>query len=180
MTHTNDDFFKVFGEISVHFATLDFLTTALILRLVRIERIKKKGPIDDRVRLDRMTLGQKFRFLEKLQDDQVYDQGVLKDLRQILQHAIELSEERNRYIHDQWEFAGNTIAKGKIRRATMTNLDKWLQAEEIKKFTLADLEGFRGDIDDMQHKIDALVGRLRMENQFKNAMQFLKSQAKEE
>jgi hypothetical protein len=113
MVYTNDNFFKVFGEISVYFATLDYLTTLLIFRLVRVERIEKKSPIDDRT-----TLGQEYRFLEKLQDDQVYNQDVLKALRQILPRAIKLSDERNRYIHDQWEFAGNTIAEGEIRRAT--------------------------------------------------------------
>lgn len=174
MTHTNDDFFKVFGEISVHFATLDFLTTLLIFRLVRVERIEKKSPVDDRT-----TLGQKFRLLKELQDEQVYDQDVLKELRQILAHAIELSQERNRYIHDRWEFAGNTIAKGEIRRLTFTELDKWLMPSETRKFTLAELQDFRGDIDDMQNKIGALVDRLPMENQAKNAVQFLKSQAKE-
>ncbi len=175
MTHTNDDFFKVFGEISVHFATLDALATLLILRLVRVECIEKKNPIDDRT-----TLGQKFRFLEKLRDDQVFDQDILNSLKNVLERSIELSDERNRYIHDQWVFAENTIARGEIERVTFTELDKWLVGAKTKKFTLADLQAFRGQIDDMQNKIGALVGKLPTENQAKNAAQILKWQAREE
>ena len=35
--YTNDDFLKVFGRISILFATLDLFVTAVILKIIKID-----------------------------------------------------------------------------------------------------------------------------------------------
>ncbi len=69
MKHTNEDFFKLFGHISVFFATWDMLTNILIFRLV-------KNPNID----SRMTLGEKIKYLGHLDSNEVDDLDVLKDI----------------------------------------------------------------------------------------------------
>ena len=110
--HKNEDFFKVFGHISVFFATLDFFVTYFIMQLVNGKLLNlEKKQIDS---LSDRTLGQKFQFLKKIKEGDVKDGKVWSGLQKFLDDAIKLSEKRNRFIHDQWVFDNNAIKKGEI------------------------------------------------------------------
>src|SRR5690242_5786908 len=108
----NDDFFRVFGRISIFFATWDFFVTVLIGEVLRNDVVLPK--------LDNWTLGRKLRYFEKLEGQHVSNPSLLKQIRDLLPLAFEVSEKRNRFIHDQWVFWPAMIARGDIERVSLT------------------------------------------------------------
>ena len=107
MRYTNKNFFEVIGHISVFFSTWDVLTSLLIIRLV-----KRHNPLSD---LNRKTLGQKLKLLGGLTPTDVVNPALLGRVQLALPEALSVAEKRNRFIHDQWVFADESIATGVIR-----------------------------------------------------------------
>jgi hypothetical protein len=138
---SSEDFFQVFGHISVYFATFDFLTTLTILRLVD-GRI-----VDQSLRMnDRNTLQQKFRLIERLEPHHVTNLAVLQELQGLLPEAVSVGETRNRFIHDQWMFAPDAIPTGRITRIRLEGLESGMFRLVSEETTLADLYAFLGRI----------------------------------
>jgi hypothetical protein len=78
---TNEDFFRVFGHISVFFATWDFIVTAIITRLVCSERINPR-------RLEGLTLGQKLRYLQGISEEDTVSPDVCRRLQVTLTVSV--------------------------------------------------------------------------------------------
>lgn len=115
-----DEIFNMLGHITVFFATLDFLTTSLIFYLVTDEFKENKKRLSDA-----MTLANKFRFLQSLADDDVKNLDVLNRVRDFLDEAILIAQERNRFMHDQWEFKEDNLKDGVIKLFKITGLKEW-------------------------------------------------------
>lgn len=149
------DFLRVFGHISVFFATLDFMTTEAILRLV------DEGITDPKLKMnDRMTLAQKFRIIEYLEASQVTDPAVLLSLKQFMPQALQVGETRNRFIHDQWVFAAESLAAGKITRVRLTGLENGRIQMQSEETTLDNLRFFLGQIGEIQQRLGAALSQL--------------------
>ncbi len=151
MKHTNEDFFKLFGHISVFFATWDMLTNILIFRLV-------KNPNID----SRMTLGEKIKYLGHLDSNEVDDLDVLKDIKDFIEEsARDVSQERNRYIHDQWIFKESDIDEGKIERSEIVLKPESKDLHlKTTRFSIADIEKFLVKVGACQKKTTDLIARL--------------------
>jgi len=108
-TYKNEDFFQVIGHISIFFATLDFLISLILVKLLKEERYSRK--INETT-----TLGQKLKFLNELKKTDVKFQDIFEKLKEFLPEAIDISKERNKFIHDQWVFKPKLINSGKIER----------------------------------------------------------------
>jgi hypothetical protein len=150
--YTQADFFQVFGHISVFFATWDILLTMLLVRLVR-EEIELPD-------LARATLGQKLRFLEGLTSGQVSRPEVLDRLFKILPDAIAVSEERNRFIHDQWVFAPSGIPNGEITRITFQSIPGRRFNTIEKKLSIRDLNAFLRSVGHQQQIFGSFLTEL--------------------
>jgi hypothetical protein len=143
---TNEDFFKVFGHISVFFATWDFFVTAIITRLVCSERINLR-------RLEGSTLGQKLRYLQGISEEDTVSPGLCRRMQAELTTALEVAELRNRFIHDLWKFASEDVDRGAIERLTLK-----LRQEEFavtlafatERYTLEQLYEFLKQIGEQQ------------------------------
>jgi hypothetical protein len=109
---TNEDFFQIFGHISVFFATWDFFVTAIITRLVRPQLIKLR-------RLEGSTLGQKLHYLQGISEEETVSPDVCRRLQAALPTALEIAELRNRFIHDLWKLAPEDVDHGAIERLTL-------------------------------------------------------------
>ena len=157
--HTNEDFFRVFGHISVFFATLDFLVTTLLLRLVDKEKIEGISKISDR-----STLQHKLKLLEKLAPHHVTSVDVLADAQALLPGAFKVSEERNRYTHDQWMFKSDEIPNGVIYRLRFDGLESWSLGFIQERLTIADLYAFLNEIGSLQFGFQDLVNRLPLKD----------------
>jgi len=157
MTYSDNDFFRVIGNISVYFATLDFFVSELIMRLIPItpNAIQQTPPFNER-----STLGQKLRILQKMTHDDVVKPEILPQIHYVLPDAIEVSEERNRYIHDQWIFAPASISKGEIGRLKITIQKNWFPSFESSNHTIAELHEFLGKIDRLQKTFAEFVHAL--------------------
>jgi hypothetical protein len=103
-----EEYFEILGQITVFFSTLDSITTTIIVKITREDVPLQMS--------DTMTLKQKFRILEKYSDKDVVDNNILVEIKNILPEAPEISEKRNRFIHDQWVFDENTLKDDKILR----------------------------------------------------------------
>lgn len=153
--YTNEDFFQIIGKISVVFATLDFFASQLLFRLMSAEGY-------DNLKInDTTTLGQKFKKLSEIKDEDVDYSLALVGLRKILPEAVAVAEERNRYIHDQWIFIESEISSGKIHRAKLkrkNNLNINVSDFEIAKILkIEDLNAFCDKIVNMQVRIKKIV-----------------------
>lgn len=129
--YTNDDFFRVIGRISVTFATWDIFVSDVIVRLR-----PGKPPLFN----ETDTRGRKLRLLERLKPEDVCDSHLLAGLVVHLPEATSIADERNRYIHDQWLFDKDLIARGRIRRYRFV-FEAEIRAES-KELTIRDLESF--------------------------------------
>src|SRR5260221_5926104 len=109
MQYRNENFFQVIGEFTIFFATLDFFVSELILRIVHREGVTTKLPFRATD-----TLAEKLRILECLTPEQVANDELLAEIKNVLPEAQAASRERNRYIHDQWVFSPDIIREGKI------------------------------------------------------------------
>lgn len=152
---TNEDFFQVLGKISIFFATLDFIVTELFVRLIDRTSVTRIPRITDRT-----TLGNKLSKLEKLNHGQVIDVELLDRIKDALPDARRISQERNRYTHDQWEFAKNNIRKGRIRRLRI-RFDRDMRYRfEPMQLTLENLYAFMREIGALQKRFGAFLSEL--------------------
>ncbi|MBN1292662.1 MAG: hypothetical protein JXB48_12550 [Candidatus Latescibacteria bacterium] len=152
MNYRNEDFFQVFGRICIFFATLDFFVSEVIIRLIKTNRQIQLS--------ENMTLGQKFKIISDLSPDQVIDPDILFDIKKILPEAIDVSRERNRYIHDQWVFNPELISKGKINRFTLNFPPQTAYINKQTELTINDLDAFLKRIGELQKKFGAFLDRL--------------------
>lgn len=136
-----DDYFKLLGKISVLFATLDFAVTEVILKIAKSETGSFKLPAEN------STLGKKLRFLKESSFSSALGLTAMEHLSGFLPAAIEVADERNRYIHDQWIFNQDFISKGKIERIKMTSSG----LKEKVLLTLEDISEFEMKIAKIQH-----------------------------
>jgi hypothetical protein len=151
----NEDFFQVLGRISIFFATADFITTEIIIRLIKDESRDEIKPLEDS-----STLTQKLKWLQQLTLESVTDSLILEDLKFFLPWAIDISLERNRYIHDQWVFNKEDILVGKINRARIIGLKKFKIEIEQKMFTIDNLYTFLTEVGEMQKKLFEILNKL--------------------
>jgi hypothetical protein len=160
MPYTNENFFEVIGHISVLFSTWDLLTTLLIIRLV-----KRNAPLPDS--LTRKTLGQKLALLKDLTPTDVVDPALLGRIQLVLPKAREVAEKRNRFIHDQWVFAEESIPKGEIHLLSVEVI-MGSEGRTVKMprtdFRIADLSAFRETVGEQQKIFIALLESLPISN----------------
>lgn len=125
---------QLFGKISVFYSTLDFLVTIYILEIVNAQSNEPKN-------LLHKTLGQKFNIIKNLKKEDVKSFESLQALHSIMEDAISVSNERNRFIHDQWIFNPDDLIKGKISKFSIDDFDsKVFYTEEDFKNLLKRLE----------------------------------------
>lgn len=98
------------GQISVSFATLDFLVSYLLSRLL------PRSTSGEPPYRKRSTLGQKLAKIAELEPHEVADPDLLAKAQELVPDAQETAEERNRYIHDQWVFEPGLVSRGRIKR----------------------------------------------------------------
>ncbi len=151
-TYRNEDFFHVLGQISVFFATWDFVLTTIIVRLVRPDI-----PIPD---LERSTLGQKLKILGSLSHETVTVPRLLDRIREALPAASGITNERNRFMHDQWVFNPANISIGKIERLTL-NIGEYPAGRtysfDKREFRIEDLYIFLSAVGEQQKVFAALL-----------------------
>ena len=124
------------GHITVFFSTLDFFVTRFIIELVTDDYKATKPSLNDNT-----TLGAKLARIEKLQDQDVISPQVLQHIKNFLPEAMEVSRIRNRFMHDQWVFNPETLAKGIINRVEFTDLKGWNTDSKLPMpYTEKDLE----------------------------------------
>lgn len=144
--HKNKDFFQIIGHINIFFATLDFFASILLTEISKETYVK-------RPKLD-APLGQKLRFFKNLKEEDVNDVSVLRQLKKYIDEAIDISDERNRYIHDQWVFNEQKIKKGYIDRFRIKEGSKGIDGVTL---SFDDLQSFLKKIGDMQKNIAPLI-----------------------
>ncbi|WP_394237098.1 hypothetical protein [Pseudomonas anguilliseptica] len=131
-----DDYFRIFGRISILFATLDFGVTELILKIAKAEGDDFKLPHNT------ATLGNKLRFLQSSSVSSAYALEIKNSLSSILPKAVAIADERNRYIHDIWIFNPNTITSGKIDRIQLSSTG----LKERVSLSIEEIQAFENDI----------------------------------
>ena len=132
--YRDDDFYILFGKISTLFSSLDFFVTSVILKLIKNPTTKKIT--------NNTTLGQKLRILKSLTPSDVVDIEILNCTNSIINTAIIVSDDRNRFIHDLWVFNESNISQGIITKHRMTGLNDFelRVGEDICEYTLKDLD----------------------------------------
>jgi hypothetical protein len=154
--YTEKEFMQVFGHISVFFATLDFIVTQGLVRLLTPEA-RDKAKIKT---LSKGTLPEKLIIIQNLSPNDVIDPGVLDKLRTLLPEALEAGQKRNRLIHDQWEFNDQNIANGKIRRLTLRWLPDGRVDLQIDETTIDELYEYLNEIGSLQIQFSAIFKQL--------------------
>ena len=147
---THDEFFQIFGEISVQFATLDFFVTALLCNLC----ISTLAP---KLR-ERATLGQKVTYLGSLSPKEVVDPGVLHQLSSVLASLRNVADVRNRYTHDLWMMAQEDVRAGSLRRLSIQiapTFDIRLSNEEPT--TIHEMRALIDNIQALQRQVGEVV-----------------------
>lgn len=148
--------FNILGHITVFFSTLDILTTMLIIDLTTEEYQANNTPLHDR-----MTLGQKFAFLKILQDEDVKDIDIMNRIRNLLDDGTSVSQERNRFMHNQWEFKEENLNKGIINCFQIKGLNNWEWNTNSKEYDITRLEKLLSDIGALQKKVGDELKRLQ-------------------
>jgi len=146
-----EEVFKILGHITVYFSTLDVLTTSLIFYLVTDEYKESRKPLSDS-----MTLANKFRFLQSLKNDDVKNLDVLNRVMGFLDEAILIAQERNRFMHDQWEFKDDNLNNGIIKLYKITGLKDWKwKTEDGVEYNIKKLQDLLSRIGNIQGKVGA-------------------------
>ncbi|MFA7419334.1 MAG: hypothetical protein WCZ90_06570 [Melioribacteraceae bacterium] len=152
--YTTESFFQLFGHINVFFATIDFIVTLVIYRLLKFENFKN-SPINEKT-----TLKQKFRILKDVKAENVYDLNALKKINNFVDEAIELSEKRNRFIHDQWLFAPDLINEGKIGRLNLNKISMGSFTPQQETHSYEELVEFINKLGNMQKLVNYVFNLL--------------------
>jgi hypothetical protein len=152
---TNEDFFQVFGHISIFFATWDFFVSTIITRVA--------GPDCKLSNLYGATLGRKLQYLKSLKPEQSLNGPVLRQIQSALPMAIEISNQRNRFIHDQWVFNPDKIKHGLIDRLTLKSCEvagSITFSSDTETHSLVDLYEFLGKIGEQQKVFGELLNQI--------------------
>ena len=150
----NEDFFLVLGKISIYFSTLDFMTSELIHRLEIKDGTKLKKKLN--------TLGQKFELLNRLNEVDVINTDILREIKLFINGAISIAQKRNRFIHDNWVFNEAMISKGLIIRYELSQ--EYLTNPNGKKYehTFNEFVQLLEDIGDVQVKVLLLLNKYKL------------------
>lgn len=105
---TKEEVLQLIGHVTVFYATLDVFVATLCHSLIPY------GSVDRRRLRGAMTLGQRAKLLGELDSESVTNPDALREFQSRLPEIIELSEIRNRFIHDQWNFNQENLARGEI------------------------------------------------------------------
>lgn len=157
---TEEEVFQIFGRISVVYSTLDFIITVLIMEIVNDNYKSPKNALNDN-----MTLGKKLDIIKNLEDSDVKSAVALQSVNKFIDDAILISKERNRFMHDQWLFAPNDLAEGKISKLTLVNLRSW-GIDNIKSdfYSAEDLNNQHYKLLQMVEKVHITINELRALN----------------
>ncbi|MCS0413215.1 hypothetical protein ND932_15230 [Vibrio diabolicus] len=136
----NEDYFTIIGKISIFFSTVDLFATELILKLNSIEANKFRLPKET------ATLGMKIGFLEDLVVAHPDAKNALDYIYENLASIKKVSNERNRYMHDQWVFAPDRIKSGNIDRIRLTSSG----LKETTTLSYSDLITFCNEVGQVQ------------------------------
>ena len=146
---TEKDFFQVLGHISVFFSTLDVLTSIFIRQQIKSDFHLKFN--------DKTTLGQKYKILQGFNQEHFVSLEVYSDFVNILPEAIEISEKRNRFIHDQWIFNQKNIEVGTIERGMLKVFETGKWKMDIDVHTLDELYVFLNELGELQKKVGIFI-----------------------
>ncbi len=153
---TNEDFYQVFGHISLFFTTWDFLLTRILVNII--------DPRQTKIRItERMTLGRKLQIVDDLKSEHVAMPTVLQELKQLLPEAKPFAEKRNRFIHDLWLFAPEAVSQGRITRLELSFREKGAFAATPNETTLDDLYHFLAEVGTMQKRYSEVIERHQKE-----------------
>jgi hypothetical protein len=151
-----EEVFDLLGHITIFFATLDFLTTLLIYDIITDEYKKNHNPLRDNT-----TLKQKFVLLKNLKITDVKSEPLLIEIHNFIEEAISISEERNRFMHDQWVFDDKYLEKDTIRKIKIGGLNKWEIKTEESNHSLQDIQSLLISIGKMQYKVNDALKELK-------------------
>ncbi|TKC57691.1 hypothetical protein FBD94_20680 [Pedobacter hiemivivus] len=112
---------------------------------------------------DSTTLGVKLKLLDALGEQDVISSVVLQQIKLVLPEAFKVANERNRFMHDQWVFAPQTLENGIINRMSLTDLKNWntVPTAEVP-YTYSDLEDLLRRIGALQHTFGEAVNTLQL------------------
>ena len=157
---TNESVFQLVGHITILFATWDCFVSLLIVRLL------KRGvalPKD----FEGWTLTAKLRFLEELAERKVIDVGVLAAVKAVIPDAIKVAKRRNRFIHQLWELAPDSLATGEVRllamKVVMTSAGRTVNFDE-ERVKLLELKSFFDSLGQQQVRFATLLEKLPLTN----------------
>ncbi len=149
---TNEDFYQVFGHISLFFTTWDFLLSQILVSI--IDPSKTKIHITER-----MTLGQKLQVVDDLRPEHVSTPIILEELKQLLPEEKPVAEKRNRFIHDLWLFAPEAVGRGQISRLKISFREKGAFVVDQQQTTLDELYKFLEKVGTMQQLCQDVIAR---------------------
>lgn len=150
MDNSVTNYMVVVGWITILFSTIDYYISEIILRLIN-------DPDPNRLPFtDKTTLGRKLCFIEKLRPEQVTNIEALSAIQALLPEAMKISEERNRYIHDQWILKEALLKENKICRIRLRVTPDHKICGEETLLSMDDLQKCFAEIGELQKKIIAI------------------------
>lgn len=157
---TQHQVFQIFGHITVFYATLDFLISAFIIEILTDSYKRSHKPFDSS-----STLGKKFHYIKNIQKVDVISERILADAHSIIDEALDIANERNRFIHDNWMFSPNDLINDRIRRTTITLEDSWnFKVDHSEAYTEHDLTQLLQRIGQLQMKFGDMLDLLKHES----------------
>jgi hypothetical protein len=151
---TKEEIFQFIGHVTVFYATLDVFMAVLCHTLVPYG-----SPFRRKIR-GSMTLGQRSRLLAELDAETVTNPEALIELQKALPEIIELSEIRNRFIHDQWVFNEQNLERGDVEclRIEFSKDGKLLR--ETTRYTRATMNRLIRRIGEAQKVVGNVMGKV--------------------
>lgn len=151
---SKEEIFQFIGHVTVFYATLDVFMAMLCHTLVPCG-----SPARRKIR-GSMTLGQRARLLAELDADTVTSPKILIELQKALPEIIELSEIRNRFIHDQWVFNEQNLKRGEIDSFRIEFNKDGKLLRETTLYTRATMKSLIGRIGEAQKVVGNVMGKL--------------------
>ena len=151
---TKEEIFQFIGHATVFYATLDVFMAVLCHTLVPYG-----SPARRKIR-GSMTLGQRARLLVELDDGTVSNPKALIELQKVLPEIIELSEIRNRFIHDQWVFNERNLERGDIDSFRIEFSKDGKPLRETTRYTRSTMNRLIGRIGEAQIAVGNVMGKV--------------------
>ena len=151
---TKEEIFQFIGHVTVFYATLDVLMSMLCQSL-----IPYGSPVRRKIR-GSMTLGQRARLLADLDAGTVTNSKALIELQKALPEIIELSEIRNRFIHDQWVFDEQNLERGDIDSFRIEFSKDGNLIRETTRYTRTTMKRIIGRIGEAQKVVGNVMGKV--------------------